>query len=179
MHASFVIVFLVIFVVFILGAYETLAAVVNPDASVLLPLIQSRSRAPQAAVDTDRPWLTIGVPTQVYSVRMDPLRTAQPGEQYRVMSRENGWVLGIRQGDSPDSPVWIAPVQTQGPTPVQLATIIVALVATTLLGIIISFGVRRRLLTRRSRRPRPRREVAIVPPASDATNGSGRLSSAS
>jgi hypothetical protein len=38
---------------------------------------------------------------------MDPAWTASPGEWYRVLQEDAGWVLGYWEGDSPASAVWM------------------------------------------------------------------------
>ena len=181
MHASFVIIFLLIFVIFGLGAYETLAAIVNPSASVLLPLVDSRARATQiaSAPGAERLWVTVTAPTQVYSPGMDPLRTAQPGERYQVTTYENGWALAVRQGDPPERAVWIAiddRVQAPGlGNPLKDGLISIALVATGVVVILILYyGLRRRILSRRSRAARRSRGAANGAPR-EIANGSGRL----
>jgi hypothetical protein len=52
-------------------------------------------------------FLVIDQPTQAYSVTMDPLWVAQPGEMYEVRETDADWVLGIWEHDSPDWQVWI------------------------------------------------------------------------
>jgi hypothetical protein len=52
-------------------------------------------------------WLAVVSPTQVYSITMDPLWTAMPGERYRVREQEEGWALVIWEGDPPDMQEWI------------------------------------------------------------------------
>jgi hypothetical protein len=66
-----------------------------------------------ALVITDRPvpmqpnFLVIQLPTIAYSVTMEPLYEAQPGEIYQIRMIESGWALAIWEGASPDEQVWI------------------------------------------------------------------------
>jgi len=46
-------------------------------------------------------------PTPAYSVTMDPLWTAQPGEFYYVLQQESGWALAVYETDPPSFAVWI------------------------------------------------------------------------
>lgn len=61
------------------------------------------------------PWLLVRAPAPVLSATDDPLRTAQPGEWYRIYREETAWppavrarwALAVREGDAPDQLVWI------------------------------------------------------------------------
>ena len=52
-------------------------------------------------------WIIIDSPTQAYSITMDPLWTAEPGERYKVREQEGGWALVIYQFDPPEWQEWI------------------------------------------------------------------------
>jgi hypothetical protein len=52
-------------------------------------------------------WLVVRAPTPAYSVPMDPLWVALPGEWYSVALEEDGWALVVWEGDPPDSQEWI------------------------------------------------------------------------
>src|SRR5436190_4542597 len=71
MHASFVLMFLLMFVIFGLGLFEILAAIVNPSASIVLALVDTRSRpAPSSSYAVqEQPWITVPSPTQIFSVK--------------------------------------------------------------------------------------------------------------
>ena len=56
---------------------------------------------------TTAPWLHVLSATQAYSVTMDPLWVAQPGEWYYVVSEEDGWALAVWENDPPDWQEWI------------------------------------------------------------------------
>ena len=178
-HASFVMMFLLMFVIFGLGAFETLAAIVNPKASLLLELAEARTRAAQSGGSAvhELPWITVTRPTQVFSAMMDPLRIAQPGERYQVTSTENGWALAVRQGDPPDRAIWIAlddRVQAPGlvPSPGTEALTLSAIVAAALLLTIgLYFGIRRRLRPRGPRRRASGRGEAASGATKEPTSG--------
>jgi uncharacterized repeat protein (TIGR01451 family) len=61
---------------------------------------------PPAPVEAN-PWLEIVAPTPAYSVDMDLLWVASPGEWYYVVSQEEGWALAYWEGDTPEWSVWI------------------------------------------------------------------------
>lgn len=180
MHASFVIVFLLIFVIFGLGAYETLAAIANPKASILLAVIDARTRAGQPGPRTlDEPeWITVTRQTQVFSPRMDPLRFAQPGERYQATSVENGWALAVRQGDPADRVVWIAlddrvqaPALVSSSSPIDAFAVSALVAAALFMTIGLYFGIRRRLRPRGGGRRATRRREAVSDSASEAASG--------
>jgi len=50
-HAAHVVIFLLMIVVLALGAYEALAALVEPDASLVLPAMDSLIRTSPAAAE--------------------------------------------------------------------------------------------------------------------------------
>jgi hypothetical protein len=52
-------------------------------------------------------WLEVVSPTQLFSVRGDPLWMSKPGESYRVVLEEDSWALAIWEGDSSEWSVWI------------------------------------------------------------------------
>jgi hypothetical protein len=52
-------------------------------------------------------WLEVLAPTPAYSMTDEVLWTAAPGEWYRVLQQEAGWVLGAWENDPPESAVWI------------------------------------------------------------------------
>src|SRR5205814_8949690 len=124
----------------------------------------------------DQPWITVSSPTQIFSVKRDPLRTAQPGERYQVTTVESGWALAVRQGDPPDRAVWIAlddHVQAPGlvanraPEPLTVSAIVAAILLVT---IGVYYGIRRRLRLRGSAKTLRRRGTASGA-ASEAANG--------
>lgn len=53
-------------------------------------------------------WLTVVEPTEVYSDSDQLLWEAQPGESYRVLAIDDGWVRAYYEGDAPENAVWIA-----------------------------------------------------------------------
>src|SRR5205814_4261747 len=52
-------------------------------------------------------WLQILAPTQTYSVDMDPLWVAAPGEWYIVTNQQDGWALAVWENDTTGWSVWI------------------------------------------------------------------------
>jgi hypothetical protein len=52
-------------------------------------------------------WLMVLSPAQAYSVEMDLLWMAQPGDRYRVCLIEDGYALAIWDYDPNQWPVWI------------------------------------------------------------------------
>jgi hypothetical protein len=183
MHASFVVIFVLIFVVFGLGAYETLAAVMNPGASIVAPLVAERTQLGLApAPQDDRPVIAVHSPTQTYSLTMDPVRTAQPGERYVVKLEEGSWVLAFRQGDAEERVFWIAMDSRVGPSTepdavTQILTASAVIVGVLLLTFAIYYGLRYKFGRRRRRRPRRPVAPALAEP-STVPNGSGRVPTA-
>jgi len=51
-------------------------------------------------------WLLILLPTQVYSVDMEPLWMAEAGDWFRVIAAEDDYLLAVGADDA-DTPVWI------------------------------------------------------------------------
>jgi len=79
-----------------------------PPAAVVAPPIDLAGiqvAPPQA--QTGETWLQVLSPTEAFSVDMDPLWIAQPGEWYFVVRTEGGWSLAIWEGDTSGWSVWI------------------------------------------------------------------------
>jgi hypothetical protein len=83
------------------------AAPASPPAAVVPPIDVAGVQVipPQAA--TGEMWLQILAPTQAYSVEMDPLWVATPGEWYIVTQTDGGWALAVWEGDTTGWSVWI------------------------------------------------------------------------
>jgi hypothetical protein len=60
---------------------------------------------PQAQVGEQ--WLQVLAPTQAYSIEMEPLWMAAPGEWYIVNTVEDGWALAVWEGDTTGWTVWM------------------------------------------------------------------------
>ena len=80
----------------------TVSTWIDLDARVQL-FVRER-RVPAAAPES---WILVLGPTQTYSSPSQPRWIAMPGERYRVVSQDSGWVLAIWEGDPPNWPVWL------------------------------------------------------------------------
>jgi uncharacterized repeat protein (TIGR01451 family) len=52
-------------------------------------------------------WLQVLNPTQAYTVDMEPVWVAMPGEWYQVAKEESGWALAVWNGDPSSGSVWM------------------------------------------------------------------------
>jgi len=64
--------------------------------------VLATTHVPQPAL-----YAVIESPAQVYSVDMNPLWVAQPGERYEVMQQDQDWILGVWEHDPPEWQEWI------------------------------------------------------------------------
>jgi hypothetical protein len=60
--------------------------------------------APAAA--TPELWLLVLEPARTFTLQMEPVATA-PGDWYRVVQVDEGWILGVWELDPPEALVWI------------------------------------------------------------------------
>jgi hypothetical protein len=74
---------------------------------VPVPIEPTTPVPPVVPQPTGERWLQVLSETQAYSLTMDPLWIAQPGEWYSVALEEDGWVLAVWEHDPPDALVWI------------------------------------------------------------------------
>lgn len=96
----------------------TAEAIATPTSTLLPPPTAARiattSASPTAAPldplpqDDGDKWLVILFPTQTYSLDMQPLSMAAPGERYRVHTIDGCYALGVWEGDVEPWFVWIA-----------------------------------------------------------------------
>lgn len=144
-------VFLLVMAVLASGTYESWAVLFQPGASIERALVgwDANRLTPAEPTDEAPQPLILDAPAQVYSVEMDPLWLALPGERYTVVTREPGWALAVRESDPPEMVVWIEfghgsrtspPLETPAQVPVVLATV--------LAGLGLAYGVTRLLRTR-------------------------------
>jgi uncharacterized repeat protein (TIGR01451 family) len=77
----------------------------GPPPVVPIDVAGSQVLPPQAA--PGELWLQVLAPTQAFSVDMDPLWVATPGEWYIVTGSEAGWALGVWEADTTGWSVWI------------------------------------------------------------------------
>jgi hypothetical protein len=63
--------------------------------------------ASAAPPPTSQIWLRVLAPTPAFSVAMDPLWTAQPGERYAVRQIDSGWALVVWEQDPPEWQEWV------------------------------------------------------------------------
>jgi uncharacterized repeat protein (TIGR01451 family) len=80
------------------------ATAVPPEAPTPVPPPPPAPPAPPAATTL---WARVITPTQTYSSTDDPLWIAQPGELYWVMEQQEGWILGVWEGDTRAWAVWM------------------------------------------------------------------------
>ena len=52
-------------------------------------------------------FLQVQSPTTAYGADMEPLWTAEPGENYAILEVDEGWALALWEHDSPEWQVWI------------------------------------------------------------------------
>lgn len=52
-------------------------------------------------------WLHVLAPSQTYSVAMDPLGIAQPGDRYSIRQINAGWALVVSELGPPDWEEWM------------------------------------------------------------------------
>ena len=79
-----------------------------PPTPDLRPRVTATPIIEVAAVQapTTEDWLVILLPTQVYSVDMEPLWMAEPGDWFRVTAVEDEFLLAFPEDDD-ESPVWL------------------------------------------------------------------------
>jgi hypothetical protein len=98
---------LLIMGVMLLGAYEAFATYLDPAASIRSLLQASQGPNAEAAASGAVRWATIEGPAQTYWLDDREAWVAMPGERYRILKAEKGWLLVRWEGDSPDTVVWI------------------------------------------------------------------------
>jgi hypothetical protein len=82
-------------------------AAVPPPAVSAPPLDVAGVQVVPPEAQTGELWLQILAPTQTYSVDMDPLWVAMPGEWYIVTGQDSGWALAVWEYDTTGWSVWI------------------------------------------------------------------------
>jgi hypothetical protein len=89
------------------GAASTGSPPLPPDVASPFPQGAQAQPPEVPPLQSGQLWLVIFRPIQTYSLAMDPLWTATPGEWYVVLAREDGWALAQWEGDQPEWVEWI------------------------------------------------------------------------
>lgn len=76
-------------------------------APVAPPIDVAGVQVPPPQANPGELWIQILAPTQAYSIEMEPLWVATPGEWYIVTEVEEGWALSVWEGDTTGWSVWI------------------------------------------------------------------------